>query len=94
MGKKMQTDEEKAIHSLAAHIRKMTDSQLLSYMSTVKRTAYEDGFKEGTKKPAMEDTGKTVSAFIGELAEGACKGVKGGTVHRLQEFAKEHGFLT
>lgn len=88
------TAEEKDLHERAIRIRKMTDRQLVEHIEHIREEAYTTGYAEGeTKNAAPATTGKTLADFIGELAEGRCKGVKSATAYKIEEFARTAGYI-
>ncbi|MBQ8331112.1 MAG: hypothetical protein IJX94_01265 [Clostridia bacterium] len=81
------TPEELAIHDEAVRLRKMTDAQLVQ------------AFREAAEPPcaAFEEspTEKTnpVKKLIEGLSRGDCKGVKGATVYKIEQYAAEVGLI-
>lgn len=88
------TAEERDLHEQAVRLRKMTDQQLADHMNHVREAAYAAGYTEAeTQATASPATGKTLGEFIEELASGRCKGVKSATAYKIEEFAREAGYI-
>ncbi len=49
--------------------------------------------KTGMAKAKTADQKKAVRELIDLLSAGQCKGIKGGTVFRLEAFAMDRGFI-
>ena len=81
------TPEELAIHDEAVRLRKMTDAQLVQ------------AFREASAPPpavSQEDPTKDtggVKKLIEGLSRGECKGVKGATVYKIEQYAAEVGLI-
>ena len=81
------TPEELAIHEEAVRLRKMTDAQLV------------EAFREASEPPAMELSDNTtkdtnhVKKLLDGLARGECKGIKGATVYKIEQYAAEVGLI-
>ena len=96
MGKKryQMSADERDVHERAVWLRKMTDAQLVEHMEHVRSDAYAAGYAEGERKPAeAAGCGKGVLEFIEELSSGACRGVKNATAYKIEEFARERGYI-
>lgn len=81
------TPEELAIHNEAVRLRKMTDEQLVTAFRASKSpvsTTFEETPHENTDG---------VRKLIEGLARGDCKGVKGATVYKIQQYAEEMGLI-
>lgn len=91
------TPEEQAIHDEAVRLRKMTDKQLVEefHRAAELETALslpevaQDSPEAAEPKKYTSDVEKLLSG----LSEGKCKGIKGATVYKLTEFAKEMGLM-
>lgn len=88
------TEDQQAIHREAVRLRKMTDEQLVAEFSkartaskVVRTSEKVDNAPQGTNDKGV------IKKLLHELAEGKCKGIKGATVHKLTEFARELGML-
>lgn len=89
------TQEEQAIHEEAVRLRKMTDRQLVEEFHRAaepeirpERTKTEQGDEEKEKGRSSD-----VKMLITALADGRCKGIKGATVYKITEFAREMGLI-
>ena len=78
------TSEEIAIHEEAVKLRKMTDEQLVMAFRASHR---------GTTEKNIEKNAYGVKTLIDGLSRGDCKGIKGATVYKITEYAKEMGVL-
>lgn len=88
------TAEERGLHEQAVRLRKMTDQQLFDHIKHVREEAYTAGYTEAeAQAPASPATGKTLGGFIEELAKGRCKGVKSATAFKIEEFARDEGYI-
>lgn len=88
------TKEERDWHEQAVRIRKMTDQQLVDHIKHIQQDAYAAGYSEAEVAPTEpQSTGKTLGAFIEDLASGRCKGVKNATVFKIEEFARAEGYI-
>lgn len=91
------TPEEQAIHREAVRLRSMTDRQLVERfhraaepeMNAKPPRIAQDGPEAAG---ATRDT-NALMTLLDALAEGRCKGIKGGTAFKVSEFAKELGLL-
>lgn len=80
MGKNSKmTPEERAQHTEAVRLRKMTDSQLVN------------AFHAANGQTPELDT--RLEQLIEGLAAGEVKGIKGGTVYKIEAYAREKGFI-
>lgn len=89
------TQEEQAIHEEAVRLRKMTDKQLVEEFHRAaepeerpERTEPERGDEEQAISRSSD-----VKRLITALADGRCKGIKGATVYKITEFAREMGLI-
>ena len=81
------TPEELEIHEQAVKLRKMTDEQLVTAFrnaSAPSSAVSEQEVKKGTDG---------VRKLIEGLSRGDCKGVKGATVYKIQQYAEEMGLI-
>lgn len=90
--------EELGMHEQAVKLRKMTDRQLIEYVSAEKAAAYDDGEFAGKKealkhqRPADQIIGGSgVKTFLEEIK--FVSGIGAVTVKKLQHLAKEGGYL-
>lgn len=91
------TAEELAIHEEAVRLRKMTDRQLVEEFhraaeeETVVRTSTEA--QAATEEADPNENTPAIEKLLNALSEGKCKGIKGATVYKITEFAKEMGLI-
>lgn len=90
--------EELGMHEQAVKLRKMTDRQLIEYVSAEKAAAYDDeefaGKKEALKhqRPADQIIGDSgVKTFLEEIQ--SVSGVGAVTMKKLHDLAEERGYL-
>ncbi len=90
--------EELNIHEQAVKLRKMTDRQLVEYVSAEKASAYDDGEFAGKKevmkhyRPTDQITGTTgVKTFLDEIQ--SVSGIGAVTIKKLHNLAEERGYL-
>lgn len=90
--------EELNIHEKAVKLRRMTDRQLVEYVSAEKAAAYDDGEFAGKKdvlkhqRPANQVIGNSsVKSFLDEIQ--SVSGVGTVTLKKLQNLAEERGYL-
>ncbi len=91
------TAEEQAIHEEAMRLRKMTDRQLVEQFH---RAADIDIalrvpqiVHDCSNKTDSSNNTSDIKKLISALSEGKCKGIKGGTVYKITEFATEMGLI-
>ncbi len=90
------TAEEQAIHEEAMRLRKMTDRQLVEQFHRAADIDIALGVPEIAKDCSNKtDSNNTsdIKKLISALSEGKCKGIKGGTVYKITEFATEMGLI-
>lgn len=73
------TPEERAIHDEAVRLRKMTDMQLVA------------AFRAAGGETPEPDT--RLEKLLEGLDAGEVKGIKGGTVFKIAEYARQRGFI-
>lgn len=73
------TTNERATHDEAVRLRKMTDFQLVN------------AFRAAGGQMPEPDT--RLEQLIEGLATGEVKGIKGGTVYKIEAYARERGFI-
>lgn len=73
------TPDERAQHAEAVRLRKMTDFQLVNT------------FRAASGQQPEPDT--RLEQLIEGLAAGEVKGIKGGTVYKIEAYARERGFI-
>lgn len=89
------TAQERNIHEQAVRLRKMTDAQLIEHIEHIRRDAYAAGYAEAESVPSEAgDHDKGVAQFVKELSEGGCRGVKNATAYKIEEFAREKGYIS
>lgn len=81
------TPEELAIHEEAVKLRKMTDKQLVDKVRGSLATS-----SVISEDKATNDKGG-VKRLIEGLSRGECKGIKGATAYKINEYATEIGLL-
>ena len=81
------TPEELAIHEQAVKLRKMTDEQLVMAFR-----ASSAASPAASQEEVEKDT-DGVKKLIEGLSRGECKGVKGATVYKIQQYAEEMGLI-
>ena len=81
------TPEELAIHEQAVKLRKMTDEQLVMAFR-----ASSAASPAVSQEEVEKDTGG-VKKLIEGLYRGECRGVKGATVYKIQQYAEEMGLI-
>lgn len=91
------TAEELAIHEEAVRLRKMTDKQLVEEFHRAADTdCVADSrttSQEVVEKDSSENDTPAIEKLLEGLSEGKCKGVKGATVYKITEFAREMGLI-
>lgn len=91
------TVEELAIHEEAVRLRKMTDRQLVEEFhraaeeETTVGTSTE--VQAATEEANPNENTPAIEKLLNALSEGKCKGIKGATVYKITEFAKEMGLI-
>lgn len=91
------TPEELALHEEAVRLRKMTDKQLVEEFHRAAEPdmvvrapeVLQDGTEGVTPTEDITDVQKLLSA----LAEGKCKGIKGGIAYKVAQLATEMGLV-
>lgn len=81
------TPEELAVHEQAVKLRKMTDEQLVTAFR-----ASSAASPAVSQEEVEKDTGG-VKKLIEGLSRGECRGVKGATVYKIQQYAEEMGLI-
>lgn len=81
------TPEELEIHEQAVKLRKMTDEQLVMAFRAASAPS-----SAVSKQEVVKDTGG-VKKLIEGLSRGDCKGIKGATVYKIQQYAEEMGLI-
>lgn len=81
------TAEELAIHEEAVRLRKMTDKQLVEVFQNASRT-----ISCAETETAKNDT-SNVEKLLEGLADGECKGIKGGIAYKISEYARAKGLI-
>ena len=81
------TPEQIAIHDEAVRLRKMTDEQLV--MAFRAAHAPSPAVSEGSREEHTDG----VKRLIDGLSRGGCKGIKGATAYKIEEYAAELGLL-
>lgn len=81
------TQEELAIHEEAVKLRKMTDAQLVEAFRASQTPA-----PAVSQDTPNEDTGG-VKKLLEGLSRGDCKGIKGATAYKIEQYAEEMGLL-
>ena len=81
------TPEELAIHEQAVKLRKMTDEQLVTAFRNASAPS------SAVSEQEVEKDTDGVRKLIEGLSRGDCKGVKGATVYKIQQYAEEMGLI-
>ena len=84
------TPAEQAIHEEAVRLRRMTDRQLVEEFH---RSRDAETASKGAETSQGENTAPPLETLLQGLSEGKCKGVKGATVYKIQQFAMELGLI-
>ena len=88
------TTEEQDIHAEAVRLRKMTDAQLVAAFKAANTSAESlRATQEGSNAPETTNNTTDVEKLLQALSEGKCKGIAGGTIFKLSEFAKSMGLI-
>ncbi len=87
------SEEERKMHEDAVKIRKMTDCQICMYIEAIKNEAYSSGFKDGKNQGQV--CSNSISRFIQHLdiLSGTGNGIGKTTVCKINNFAKDNGYL-
>lgn len=86
------TGEEKNVHERAVKLRKMTDEKLVEHIDHIREEAYNTGYSEAEVQRAAAP-GKTLPQLLEQLNAGECKGIKSATAYKIEEFARQQGYL-
>ncbi|MBR5818140.1 MAG: hypothetical protein IKY62_05790 [Clostridia bacterium] len=81
------TPEELAVHEQAVKLRKMTDEQLVMAFRA------SSAASPAVSQEEVEKDTDGVKKLIEGLSRGECKGVKGATVYKIQQYAEEMGLI-
>lgn len=81
------TPEELEIHEQAVKLRKMTDEQLVTAFRNASAPS------SAVSEQEVEKDTDGVRKLIEGLSRGDCKGVKGATVYKIQQYAEEMGLI-
>ena len=81
------TPEELEIHEQAVKLRKMTDEQLVMAFRA------SSAASPAVSQEEVEKDTDGVKKLIEGLSRGECKGVKGATVYKIQQYAEEMGLI-
>lgn len=81
------TPEELEIHEQAVKLRKMTDEQLVTAFRA--SSAPSSAVLEAEAKKDTDGVKKLIEG----LSRGDCKGIKGATVYKIQQYAEEMGLI-
>lgn len=73
------TAEENRNHEIAVKLRKMTDEQLVNYIKSLEKAAYNRGLNEST----------SINDFIDALEVEGIKGIGKTTINKIRQFYKE-----
>lgn len=88
------TGEEKNVHERAVKLRKMTDEKLVEHIDHIWEEAYNTGYSEAeAQRAAAPAPGKTLPQLLEQLNAGECKSIKSATVYKIEEFARQQGYL-
>ncbi len=81
--------EELAVHEQAVRLRRMSDKQLIEAFH---RAAEPSSIAPQRRQDGAEDT-TAVEKLLNALAEGKCKGIKGGNAYKVSQLAVEMGLV-
>lgn len=81
------TPEELAVHEQAVKLRKMTDEQLVMAFRA------SSAASPAVSQEEVEKDTSGVKKLIEGLSRGECRGVKGATVYKIQQYAEEMGLI-
>ena len=88
------TGEEKTTHDRAVRLRKMTDEKLVEHIDHIREEAYASGYSEAeAQQTAAATPGKTLPQLLEQLNAGECKGIKSATAYKIEEFARQQGYI-
>lgn len=88
------TGEEKNVHERAVKLRKMTDDKLVEHIDHIREEAYNTGYSEAEAQRASTPApGKTLPQLLEQLNAGECKGIRSATAYKIEEFARQQGYL-
>lgn len=86
-------DEENKAHEYAVKIRKMTDGQIVEFITSERKTAYAQGVHDGLEDRKKESQEATAADFIDVLKGEKVPGIGAVTINKILEVAKKHGFI-
>lgn len=91
------TPEEQALHDEAVRLRKMTDRQLVEEFHRAAEpemaVSAPSVAQAGAEEPTPIGNTSAVQTLLSALAEGKCKGVKGGIAYKVAQLAEEMGLI-
>ena len=86
------TREEKEIHDKATRIRKMTDEQMVRYISLENQNSYDEGYRSGLMKGREgSKSSKSVLMFLDDVER--LKGIGAVTLQKLRKAAETNGYI-
>ena len=94
--KEREPSEEKKLPDdrRAVKLRKMTDEKLVEHIDHIREEAYNTGYSEAeANRAAAPAPGKTLPQLLEQLNAGECKGIKSATAYKIEEFARQQGYL-
>lgn len=60
----------------------------------IREEAYNTGYSEAeAQRAAAQAPGKTLPQLLEQLNAGECKGIKSATAYKIEEFARQQGYL-
>lgn len=71
-----------------------TDDKLVEHIDHIREEAYNTGYSEAEAQRASTPApGKTLPQLLEQLNAGECKGIKSATAYKIEEFARQQGYL-
>lgn len=75
-------------------ICEMNDEKLVEHIDHIREEAYNTGYSEAeAQRAAAPAPGKTLPQLLEQLNAGECKGIKSATAYKIEEFARQQGYL-
>ena len=92
--KSRMTEEEYKIHEEAVKLRKMTDRQLVgAFRMAAEEKKIEKAQEEAAGITESREPRNDVERLLCDLTDGKVKGIRGATVAKISEYAKDQGML-
>ena len=87
------TGEEKNVHERAVKLRKMTDEKLVEHIDTSGRRPTTPATPKQRPSAHRPGPGQDPAQLLEQLNAGECKGIKSATAYKIEEFARQQGYL-